>query len=132
MDLRDDWTQALCDNGFDRTAPTAWIAEGLLIYLPADGQQKLFAGIDALSAPASQVAVEESVPMNAAAFEAAKQQERAAGEDGTFFTLVYNEQHKPAAQWFQEQDWQVFATPLPGLLAALGRPVPPSIPPPVR
>ena len=124
VDLRDDWTQALCDNGFDRTAPTAWITEGLLIYLPADGQQKLFAGIDALSAPASQVAVEESVPMNAAAFEAAKQQERAAGEDGTFFTLVYNEQHKPAAQWFQERDWQVSATPLPGLLTALGRPVP--------
>ena len=62
--------------------------------------------------------------MNAAAFEAAKQQERAAGEDGTFFTLVYNEQHKPAAQWFQERDWQVSATPLPGLLTALGRPVP--------
>ncbi|BBX04433.1 hypothetical protein MMOR_53690 [Mycolicibacterium moriokaense] len=34
VDLRDDWPKALLDNGFDPTQPTAWIAEGLLIYLP--------------------------------------------------------------------------------------------------
>ncbi len=124
VDLRDDWPQALRNAGFDPSAPTAWIAEGLLVYLPAAGQEHLFAGIDALSAPASQVAVEEGVPMDATAFEAARDQERAAGEDGSFFTLVYNEQHKPAAQWFGERGWRAAATPLPGLLEALGRPVP--------
>lgn len=34
IDLRDDWSTALRDNGFDAAAPTAWIAEGLLPYLP--------------------------------------------------------------------------------------------------
>lgn len=34
IDLRDDWPKALRDNGFDPSQPTAWIAEGLLIYLP--------------------------------------------------------------------------------------------------
>jgi hypothetical protein len=31
VDLRDDWQQALGDNGFDPGEPTAFIAEGLLI-----------------------------------------------------------------------------------------------------
>ena len=32
IDLRNDWPKALLDGGFDPTLPTAWIAEGLLIY----------------------------------------------------------------------------------------------------
>jgi len=38
VDLRNDWPQALRDNGFDPSKPSAWIAEGLLIYLPATAQ----------------------------------------------------------------------------------------------
>ena len=34
IDLRDDWPAALIAAGFDASQPTAWIAEGLLIYLP--------------------------------------------------------------------------------------------------
>jgi methyltransferase (TIGR00027 family) len=34
VDLRDDWPSALRAAGFDSTQPTAWIAEGLLPYLP--------------------------------------------------------------------------------------------------
>jgi methyltransferase (TIGR00027 family) len=33
VDLRDDWPQALRDHGFDPGKPSAWLAEGLLIYL---------------------------------------------------------------------------------------------------
>jgi methyltransferase (TIGR00027 family) len=33
VDLRDDWPAALIDAGFVPDQPTAWIAEGLLIYL---------------------------------------------------------------------------------------------------
>ena len=61
VDLRNDWPQALQDHGFDPSAPSAWIAEGLLIYLPATAQRQLFTGIDALSAPGSHAAVEEAV-----------------------------------------------------------------------
>src|SRR5262249_53376255 len=38
IDLRNDWPKALLDNGFDPKQPTAWIAEGLLIYLPPEAQ----------------------------------------------------------------------------------------------
>ena len=58
IDLRDDWRTALLDSGFDRTQPTAWIAEGLLIYLPPEAQDRLFDNITALSAPGSRLATE--------------------------------------------------------------------------
>src|ERR1700761_3342280 len=58
VDLRHDWPQALRDAGFDTSRPTAWLAEGLLPFLPASAQKALFASIDALSGPGSRVAVE--------------------------------------------------------------------------
>ena len=53
VDLRDDWLGALRDNGFDSDRPTAWIAEGLLGYLPPDAQDRLFDNITALSSAAA-------------------------------------------------------------------------------
>ncbi len=47
VDLRHDWPQALRDNGFDESQPTAFLAEGLLPFLPAAAQEALFASIDA-------------------------------------------------------------------------------------
>ena len=58
VDLRADWPAALAAAGFDRAQPTAWLAEGLLMYLPADAQDRLFEQITALSAAGSQVSVE--------------------------------------------------------------------------
>ncbi|MDT5245975.1 MAG: hypothetical protein QOD36_3351 [Mycobacterium sp.] len=58
IDLRDDWSTALRDSGFDATRPTAWIAEGLLVYLPPEAQDRLFDNITSLSAPGSRLATE--------------------------------------------------------------------------
>ncbi|WP_193045176.1 SAM-dependent methyltransferase [Mycolicibacterium baixiangningiae] len=58
MDLRYDWPAALRDAGFDPAQPTAWLAEGLLMYLPAGAQDRLFEQITELSAPGSRVAAE--------------------------------------------------------------------------
>src|SRR5579884_2378068 len=41
IDLRDDWPAALAQAGFDATRPSAWIAEGLLGFLPAEAQDLL-------------------------------------------------------------------------------------------
>lgn len=49
VDLREGWPQALRDNGVDAAKPSAWIAEGLLIDLPAPAQDQLFTGIDTLA-----------------------------------------------------------------------------------
>jgi methyltransferase (TIGR00027 family) len=58
IDLRLDWPKALRDAGFDGTMPTAWLAEGLLMYLPSDAQDRLFEQITELSAEGSRVAAE--------------------------------------------------------------------------
>lgn len=58
IDLRQDWPAALKDSGFDPTRPAAWLAEGLLMYLPADAQDRLFEQITTLSAPGSRLSVE--------------------------------------------------------------------------
>jgi methyltransferase (TIGR00027 family) len=124
VDLRKDWPQALRENGFDPSKPSAFIAEGLLIYLPAAAQSQLFTGIDSLAAAGSHVAVEEAVPLDADAFEAKREEERAEGNEDTFFTLVYNEQHAPAHEWFGARGWTTVGTPLPDYLRSVDRPVP--------
>ena len=58
IDLRQDWPAALKAAGFDTTRPAAWLAEGLLMYLPADAQDRLFEQITTLSAPGSRLSVE--------------------------------------------------------------------------
>jgi methyltransferase (TIGR00027 family) len=58
IDLRDDWPSALTAAGFDSRQPTAWSAEGLLVYLPPEAQDRLFDNIVALSAPGSRIATE--------------------------------------------------------------------------
>jgi methyltransferase (TIGR00027 family) len=60
-DLRDDWAGALTTAGFVATRPTAWLAEGLLPYLPPEATDALLTGVTRLSAPGSRVAVEHIV-----------------------------------------------------------------------
>ena len=125
VDLRDDWARALTDQGFDPSRPSAWIAEGLLIYLPAAAQHQLFSGIDALASPGSWLAVEEASPMPRNVFEAKRDEEHAAGNDESFFTLVYNEQYAPAESYFSARGWTATTTSLSDCLRQVGRPVPP-------
>ncbi len=126
VDLRDDWPHALLQSGFDPLAPSAWLAEGLLIYLPAAEQQHLFAGIDDLAACGSRVAVEESTPITDMELEVARADERAEGNEGQFFSLIYNEQHAPAANWFGTRGWRPEAVRLVDYFREIDRPVPTS------
>jgi methyltransferase (TIGR00027 family) len=58
IDLRKNWTRQLLLAGFDTKVPTAWIAEGLLGYLPPEAQDRLFDEITRLSAPGSRIATD--------------------------------------------------------------------------
>jgi methyltransferase (TIGR00027 family) len=58
IDLRKNWTRQLLLAGFDTKVPTAWIAEGLLAYLPPESQDRLFDEISRLSAPGSRIATD--------------------------------------------------------------------------
>ncbi|WP_217198566.1 SAM-dependent methyltransferase [Streptomyces buecherae] len=57
-DLREDWGAALRAAGFDPTARTAWLAEGLVYGLPSVAADGLLHAISALSAPGSTLALD--------------------------------------------------------------------------
>jgi methyltransferase (TIGR00027 family) len=127
VDLREDWPQALRDGGFDPAKPSAWIAEGLLVYLPATAQEQLFTGVDNLTCPGSHAAVEDAAPLGPDEFAAAVEEERAAAAEGDrrlFFQLAYNEQCAPATEWFGRRGWTAVGTPLADYLRDNGRPAP--------
>lgn len=58
VDLRTDWAPALQQAGHDPAGRTAWLAEGLLPYLPQPSREALLATITSLSSPGSRLATE--------------------------------------------------------------------------
>lgn len=57
-DLRDDWTAALLAAGFNPSQPTAWLAEGLIMYFTPDEADRLLSALSQVSAPKSTLAAE--------------------------------------------------------------------------
>ncbi len=110
IDLRDDWPTALKAAGLDATAPTAWLAEGLLIYLPPEAQDRLFDSITALSAPGSTVAT-EFVP-GIVDFDAERAREmsdlfREHGMDVDMASLVYAGERNHVVDYLRAKGWDV-------------------------
>jgi methyltransferase (TIGR00027 family) len=132
VDLRDDWPTALAAAGFDRTHPTAWLAEGLLPYLPADAQDRLFEMLTELSAPGSQVAVEafslgsaDPDRRRAARRVRFERMRERLGLDINVEALTYQESDRAdAAEWLTAHGWHVRAVSNLDEMARLGRPVP--------
>ena len=108
IDLRDDWATALADAGFDSTAPTAWIAEGLLIYLPPAAQDKLLDDITALSAPGSRIATEQmdmdGLPADWA--EKLTERSRRTGSKIDLAALFYMGERSSAGQYLSSHGWR--------------------------
>jgi methyltransferase (TIGR00027 family) len=110
IDLRADWPAALQAAGLDTTAPTSWLAEGLLIYLPPDAQDRLFDHITALSAPGSTIAT-EFVP-GIIDFDADRVREisgpfREHGVDIDMASLVYAGQRNHVIDYLRSTGWDV-------------------------
>jgi len=132
-DLRFDWPKGLRDKGFDPEQRTAWLAEGLLMFLPGEAEQRLFTDIDALSAPGSRACIEDFT-FDDAAREAyqkrrAKTDElrRRLGDENVFDPgdLWYTEDERcdPAA-WFEAHQWRVESVTGRDYLTRVGRPLP--------
>lgn len=124
VDLRDDWPAALADAGFDRGQPTAWLAEGLLGYLPSDAQDRLLETCTLLSAPGSQLAT-EVFAMKLNGNKQRWNRMRRLGLDINIEALTYHEPDRSdAAQWLADHGWQVRSVSNWDLMAELGRPIP--------
>ena len=112
IDLRQDWPTALRTAGFDPTAPTAWLAEGLLMYLPAEAQDTLFTEITALSAPGSRVSAEAIGHRDEERREQMRMRwEKMADEIGLerpvdISDLTYNDSHRAdLTEWLGAHGW---------------------------
>ena len=110
IDLRDDWPEALRASGFDPAVPTAWLAEGLLIYLPPDAQDRLLDTITTLSTAGSAVAT-EYVP-GIVDFDATQAREMASnlrqrGLDLDMPALIYSGPRRNVMDYLSATGWQV-------------------------
>lgn len=106
IDLRNDWPKALLDNGFDATQPTAWIAEGLLVYLPPEAQDLLFDRIDELSASGSRVATEHITDTTMFS-EQITERLKKYGHDIDMENLIYHGERSPVSEYLAVRGWDV-------------------------
>jgi methyltransferase (TIGR00027 family) len=109
IDLRDDWPSALAAAGFDAAKPTAWSAEGLLVYLPPEAQDRLFDNIATLSAPGSRIATEHmdlrEIPSDWA--ERLTERSRRIGSNINLAELFYTGDRNSASEYLAARGWRV-------------------------
>jgi methyltransferase (TIGR00027 family) len=126
VDLREDWPAALAAQGFDPGRPTAWIAEGLLIYLPPDAQDRLFDHITALSPAGSRLATEFMPAMDAFTDPPVDRDEpgadrwRRLGFHDNLAGLVYVGERSHVIDYLRRLGWQVSGSGIEELFAANG------------
>ena len=110
IDLRQDWPTALKAAGLDTSAPTAWLAEGLLIHLPPEAQDQLFDNITELSAPGSKIATEfvpGIVDFDAERMREATSSFREHGVDVDLTSLVYAGERNHVVDYLTSKGWDV-------------------------
>jgi methyltransferase (TIGR00027 family) len=106
VNLQDDWPTALRDAGFDASVPTAWLAEGLVMYLPAEAEAPLYAGIHDMSAPGSQLSVEHPADPNILMRSQEVDAIRQVGVDIT--RLLQSDDARPSpGRWLTDHGWSV-------------------------
>ncbi len=123
IDLREDWPTALIDNGFDTTQPTAWIAEGLLIYLPPEAQDRLFDHITALSVPGSWVATEHVPDIKMFSDERAQrisERMKKYGSDIEMSELIYHGERSHVPEYLTAYGWEASTQTMQDAYAANG------------
>lgn len=127
IDLRQDWPTALRAAGLDPSRPTAWIAEGLLGYLPPEAQDLLMDNITALSADGSRLAVEAIPPRPERDLEQAREMMRrstakwrAHGFELDWEELGFEGERKDVATYLDELGWRSVGTPMSQLLSDNG------------
>jgi methyltransferase (TIGR00027 family) len=122
IDLREDWPAALVEAGFDPKLPTAWSAEGLLVYLPPDVQDRLFDNIVALSAPGSRIATEHmdlrDIPADWA--DRLTERSRRIGSNINLAELFYSGDRNAAADYLKDHGWHIDVQATSQIYAANG------------
>ncbi|OBI45505.1 class I SAM-dependent methyltransferase [Mycobacterium sp. E796] len=125
IDLRQDWPSALRQAGFNTARPAAWVAEGLLGFLPGDAQDRMLDHITALSADGSRLMAEVffNTGVSGDALNAASEKWRANGLDIALGDLGFPGERTDVATYLERHGWRTVRTPLNQLLADTGLPL---------
>lgn len=119
-DLRENWPQGLVQAGFRVAEPTAWLAEGLLVYLTVEEKDRLVDQVGRLSASGSRLGV------SYASRTAAGWQAQAAGGspgDALFRTLRRSDYDEDPQSWLGRHGWCAQCYDLAGRAEFYGRPL---------
>ncbi|GAA4112586.1 class I SAM-dependent methyltransferase [Streptomyces hundungensis] len=116
VDLREDWPGALAAAGHDPAAPTVWIAEGLLIYLPEDAVELLLARIGAQSAAGSWLGL-------TLGSRGVLERFGAGAAPGSAASLWVSEMPDDPVAWLAGHGWKAAGHTLRERAAAYGRPI---------
>ncbi|MBA8825905.1 methyltransferase (TIGR00027 family) [Saccharopolyspora lacisalsi] len=120
-DLREDWASALKNAGFDTGLPTAWLAEGLLPYLPAEAEQRLLETVHGFSAPGSHLAIENVTATRTMLDDQGEIQEFAQGMGIDLSALMSSEERADAGETLAARGWTVAREPARDVAEALNR-----------
>jgi methyltransferase (TIGR00027 family) len=121
-DLREDWPAALRKAGFQPDAPTAWLAEGLLPFLPDVAKETLLARLDELSAPGSRIAAEHLNGDVAAVLRQPVFRDMAERFGFDLAQLWPADQNHDVAGWLAGHGWAVTTDPAVAVAGRYGRP----------
>ena len=129
VDLRDEWVPSLRRSGFDPSVPTAWCAEGLLPYLPADTQEQVLDDLSELSAQGSWFAADtatDHVELAARIASSLSVNERPAEATIEIGAAIATSRHAQldAAGHLQLRGWSSMSFTAPDLFAAYDLPEP--------
>jgi methyltransferase (TIGR00027 family) len=121
-DLRGDWPEPLRAAGFDPATPTAWLVEGLLLYLTRADNDRLVDTLTALSASGSRLAFDH---MRSTANDRApvRETEEVARTMGAGFQSFLDD----PVGWLAAHGWHAVVDRIPALAESYGRPLPPYV-----
>ncbi|WP_084963793.1 SAM-dependent methyltransferase [Thermoactinospora rubra] len=118
-DLREDWPAALREAGFDPAAPTAWLVEGVLMYLTPEDGERILDRVRELSAPGSRLAAEHVNRAYIDLPQMAPAMGRLAATRAAWLSSVEDPQ-----EWLSPYGWRAQVTHQADLARRFGRPVP--------
>lgn len=116
VDLREDWPGALAAAGHDPSLPTAWIAEGLLIYLPEDAVELMLARVSTQSATGSRLGLTMGSRGVIERF-------GAGAAPGSAASMWVSEMPDDPVGWLAGHGWEADSHTLRERAAAYGRPI---------
>ncbi|ORW19747.1 SAM-dependent methyltransferase [Mycobacterium palustre] len=124
VDLRDDWVAALIASGFDPTLPTAWLVEGLLMYLPGAAHDALLERINENSARGSELATHVFWPADdfVGMFDTLSENNDPFAQIKVT-DLFYDDPRVNLVDWFSAQGWHVSSVTAGEISAQYGRPL---------